>query len=179
MTNIFKDPPIKNINLPRKKKYIEKTDVTTFKIKDKNNLFDFKQMDFPELVKQPTYQNNNTIELNFKDASLKQIDNNDSNDSNYIPNGWTTYRMVDRNIIKNGNINLNNNFHNDAYKAFNIITHKWENYKNNYNELHGLDEYERLYNTINILENIDIYDDIQEEEEEDENYINDEDDDYN
>jgi len=127
-----------------------------FNIKTKintNETFDIKESDFPELEKKYTQENITTNEqfkdLNFKEASLKE-NITDKDKENLIPNGWTIYRMIDNKIVIDGHLKNNTkktkDYHSMAYRTFNLLIDKWDNYKNYYDELNGFGEYDRVYN---------------------------------
>lgn len=176
--NIFKTqkPPKKNNN--NNNTIIFKTN--QYKLKNKTELFEIKDTDFPDLEQQIPHEEKNNkekLELNFKDASLKEKEyiNND----NFIPNGWTVFRMVDGKIIIDGDLNnrikeknnLIEDYHSIANITFNALIDNWENSKIKYDQLHGFGEYDRVYKMpIHFNENIHIHNDDFSEKEENDTY---------
>jgi hypothetical protein len=194
--NIFKTqkPPKKNnntkfntnikTNTNTNKNTNTKTNAIIFKtnepeFKNKTELFEIKDVDFPDLEQQTQLEERKKekIELNFKHASLKEKEN--INNDYFIPIGWTVFRMVDRKVIIDGALNnrikeKNNSiedYHSIANITFNKLIDNWENYKINYDKLHGFGEYDRFYKMpIPFNENIHIHNDIFSEHEENDTY---------
>jgi hypothetical protein len=179
MPNIFKTQKHdrkdnKDNNKENKDKtYTDKNKVNMkciFKTKiNPNETFNIKELDldFPELEKINKPENKfiieNNIDLNFKEASLKEnITDKDDSYENLIPNGWTIYRMIDNKIVIDGHLKNKpkKNYHSMAFRTFNFMINKWDNYKNFYDELHGFGEYDRLYKIPNnsFIENEDSED---------------------
>jgi hypothetical protein len=125
-------------------------------LKDKKRVeIKLTEADFPELLLiKPENNSENECKLNFKDAYLKDAVEDVKDD--IPPFGWTRYRVKDGQLIVDGESLKKEDedytaeeYHYDAVQIFNCLINKWENYKEYYNELHGDDEYERLYKMPN------------------------------
>jgi hypothetical protein len=167
----------KNHNKNKNKNNNNKTNQPEFKYK--TELFEIKDTDFPALEQQTPHEEKNNkekLELNFKDASLKEKEN--INNDNFIPNGWTVFRMVDGKIIVDGDLNNRikeknsiEDYHSIANKTFNKLIDDWENSKIKYDQLHGFGEYDRVHKIpIPFNENNHIHNDDFSEQEENDNY---------
>jgi len=170
MSNIFKcekNPPKKNI-VTSFKKNNENSGIHLKNSKNTKN-FDINEEDFPVLHVEKNKQEVQNSLLEYKNAILTKQGENSCEEK--LAPGWLGIRMDEnRNIIfEKCDYNSNHikkseleEFHDNAYDAFQVLLDKWENEKINYNKLHGDGEYERIYSMPNI------YNDEEEEDEEEE-----------
>ena len=144
-----------------------KDDFNGFKDKKKVEI-KLTEADFPELLSRKSENENdkekkkeNEHKLNFKDAYLTEIVEEVREDTPPLP-GWTRYRVKNGQLIVDGECPKKEDkdytaeeYHHDAVQIFNCLINKWENYKENYNALHGDDEYERVHGMPNYSSFID------------------------
>jgi len=105
--------------------------------------------DFPELVAKETAIFTGDFKLNFKEASLKEVINEVAEDEP-LPQGWTRYRVKDGVLIVDGESTeeeeyTDEEYHYDATQIFNCLINSWNDYKEDYDDLHGDGAYDRLY----------------------------------
>lgn len=113
------------------------------------------EADFPELIEKDKISEKEECKLNFKDAYLKEVVEVEGEDGPPLP-GWTRYRVKDKILIVDGEIPKGEEsdytaeeYHYDATQIFSSLINRWNEYKKEYNELHGEDEYERIHSMPN------------------------------
>jgi hypothetical protein len=113
------------------------------------------EADFPELVEKNSVSEKEECKLNFKDAYMKEAIEEVDEDSP-PPQGWTRYRVKNGAVIIDGDLPKREEedytaeeYHYDATQIFGCLINSWNDYKNNYNELHGEEEYERIHSMPN------------------------------
>jgi hypothetical protein len=106
------------------------------------------EADFPELIAKE-----NAVaadcKLNFKEAYLKEVINDGQEDDPLLP-GWTRYRVKDGVLIVDGESTEEEEYtaeeyHYDATQIFDCLIKRWDNYKEEYDDLHGDGAYDRVY----------------------------------
>jgi hypothetical protein len=153
--NIFKsdksDKPDRNIRREQKD--------NKFKLNDEKKIEANipKDSDFPELIMNKTYlkkDENQVDKLDYKIASLKEVVKED--EVYKLPEGWVSFQYSENKEIQiephDSFYELDETreeFHMSASHVFDRLIQKWELYKNNYNNMYGNDEYERLYDMPN------------------------------
>ena len=107
------------------------------------------EADFPELVISDNATATGDCKLNFKEASLKEVINEVVEDEP-LPPGWTRYRVKDGVLIVDGESIEEEDYtaeeyHYDATQIFNCLINRWNDYKEDYDELNGDGAYNRVY----------------------------------
>ena len=107
------------------------------------------EADFPELIVRDNDVVTEDCKLTFKEAYLKEVEEIVPQDEPLLP-GWTRYRVKDGVLIVDGESveeeeYTAEEYHYDATQIFNCLINRWNDYKENYDELHGDGAYDRVY----------------------------------
>jgi len=123
------------------------------------------EADFPEFIEKDKVSEKEECKLNFKDAYLKEAVEEEEDEDGPLILGWTRYRVKNGLLIIDGEIPKREEedytaeeYHNDAIQNFTFLIKRWNNYKEEYDELNGDGAYDRLYSMPNY-ESV-FYDDL-------------------
>jgi hypothetical protein len=105
--------------------------------------------DFPELFAKDNSATTDNCELNYKEAYLKEVIDEVPEDEP-LPQGWTRYRVKNGDLIVDGESieeeeYTAEEYHYDATQIFRTLIKRWNDYKEEYDELHGDGAYDRVY----------------------------------
>ena len=145
--------------------------------KNKSKAFNMMEKDFPDFIANNTISVKSEDELqalSYMKASTQEIIIPESNEVKLDP-GWISLsydsnrklvmKPSSNNVLKEGSDNLSlEEYSGHANYIFDRVARKWELYKENFIELYGIEEYDRIYLKIIIHE--------EEEMEEEEVYDN-------
>lgn len=171
--NIFKAPQ-PNTTTDQRSSYFKPYNAPD---KNKAKAFNMMEKDFPEFIANNTISvksDNDLQALSYMKASTQEIIIPESNEVKLDP-GWISLsydsnrKLVTKpssnNVLKEGSDNLSlEEYSGHANYIFDRVARKWELYKENFIELYGIEEYDRIYLKIIIHE--------EEEMEEEEVYDN-------
>lgn len=117
-----------------------------------NNESDFPQLDSDKKVGEKEKEDNPCLKLNFLDASLKEIEvDNTLLVDKPLPNGWISFHNKNNitEIVDNSSTNSDENceydYNYDAYINIDNMISNWDAYRTHYCEVYGEDEYAQLY----------------------------------
>jgi len=145
--------------------------------KNKAKAFNMMEKDFPDFIANNTISvksDNELQALSYMKASTQEIIIPESNEVKLEP-GWVSLsydsnrklvtKPSSKSVLKEGSDNLSlEEYSEHANYIFNRMAHKWELFKENFIDLNGIEEYDRIYLKIIIHE--------EEEMEEEEVYDN-------
>ena len=144
--------------------------------KNKAKAFNMMEKDFPDFIANNTISVKSEDELqalSYMKASTQEIIILESNEIKLEP-GWVSLsydsnrnvvtKPSSNNVLKEGSDKLSlEEYSEHANYIFNQMAHKWERYKENFIDLNGIEEYDRIYLKIIIheeeeMEEEEIYD---------------------
>lgn len=136
-----------------------RNDFRGFKEKKKVEI-ELKAEDFPELV---AVENAGECKLNFKEASTKET-NDDIEGGEILPYGWVSFMKKDGDVVMYANLprEYEESFHDEAVDVFDEMINRWEDYRDDYDDLHGDGAYDRVYKMPNYESNFDDSDEYDE-----------------
>ena len=152
MSNMFKSEtrPRQYPNRDQNRHY--NTDFRAFNEKKKVEI-KLTEADFPELFATDGAVVGEECKLNFKEAYLKEV-KDEVPEEEPVPPGWTRYRVKNGVLIVDGESkeeeeDTAEKYHYNATQVFAGVINRWNNYKEDYDELNGYGAYDRVHSMPN------------------------------